>query len=545
MVAEITEQVGKPAQAPRSVREVHLKALEVSLNGPEPLDLSKVESRLLDIGKSLEELKKLKVSIPGGVSIDKKSVKLIGEIIEKSASITVRETAKDKPEPTVKKRKKTPPKKASPKQKKDPSVVDKKPKEDDAASKSRFLKIREERKGGGGNAGSVLSSIGLATGGPVFAAISEVGQMIAGSQDDSIVGRMKSSVLGKADKRFGIKEKAEKALVKVEKVKGVGKLLDILEGKGKKDKKESDGKGKARNKEGKFIGANNKTPSVKNIVKSGRPSRDKKAQSIVLNESREDTNKKLDTISDGQDDGFKSVVKAISGIDTGSGLGGGGGLLGGKGKGKGLLGKGKGLLKGGGKALGIVGAVISAGLIINESIDAVKQLPEGAGTKEQGGVVGKVVGKEAGGLGGAAAGAAAGAAIGSIVPVFGTIIGGALGGAAGYFAGDKIGELMGLESVGETVGKFFGGMFEEDTKETVKKVKAADKVEIKEKSLAEARALSAFDRDELIKPVTDKTTEKITEREKVRVVNQQQDPLDVIPFIQTDETLSLMQQGKI
>lgn len=103
----------------------------------------------------------------------------------------------------------------------------------------------------------------------------------------------------------------------------------------------------------------------------------------------------------------------------------------------------KGLSKAGGKALGIAGIVLEAGLSAYDAYKAHERDDNREMFQEIGGGVGGI----AGGAGGAWAGAAAGAAIGSVVPGIGNVVGGVIGaiigGIGGGVAGDKLGEAAG------------------------------------------------------------------------------------------------------
>jgi hypothetical protein len=142
------------------------------------------------------------------------------------------------------------------------------------------------------------------------------------------------------------------------------------------------------------------------------------------------------------------IVKDIAGggIDL-PGKGGKGGALG---KAGGALGKAAGAAKAMGtvgnmaKGAGVVGAVVSAGMLVSDLSDISDREKKGEITKEEAKKErGGAVGGAAGGTGGAMAGAAAGAAIGSVVPVVGTIIGGLIGGAVGGWLGREGGKIVG------------------------------------------------------------------------------------------------------
>ena len=99
------------------------------------------------------------------------------------------------------------------------------------------------------------------------------------------------------------------------------------------------------------------------------------------------------------------------------------------------------------KAAGIVGSVVSIGMLFSDIAGINKKEKAGEITKEEASKQkGGAVGEGVGGLAGAAGGAALGAAMGSVVPVIGTAIGGIvgsiIGGFGGGWAGKKAGEAV-------------------------------------------------------------------------------------------------------
>lgn len=92
----------------------------------------------------------------------------------------------------------------------------------------------------------------------------------------------------------------------------------------------------------------------------------------------------------------------------------------------------KGLMKTIGRAMPVVGAVVSVAMEVPDLIDAHKN----GGFKQQ-------VVKSGGGMAGATGGAALGAQIGTVGGPIGMLVGGAIGGVIGYLAGSKVGEKIG------------------------------------------------------------------------------------------------------
>ena len=115
------------------------------------------------------------------------------------------------------------------------------------------------------------------------------------------------------------------------------------------------------------------------------------------------------------------------------------------------------------KGAGLVGAVLSAGMLGMEAYDQYQALDaQGASGEQKGESMGGTLAKGVGGLAGAAGGAATGAAIGSIVPVVGTALGGLIGGALGYYGGEAAAEFLGLDKLGEGIGRLIGGWFDSE-----------------------------------------------------------------------------------
>jgi len=367
--------------------------------------------------------------------------------------------------------------------------------------------------------GNAADAAGLSLGGPIYAAAKEFRETFLKLDEDSFMGRATQKIGGKVLEKTGIKAKVvdpfKRGLGVLEKKTGLDKLLDWVGPSAEKPETESDqlkrlleeqagsretkGNGPNRDHKGRYL---TKAERAKREEKSKPWQTDpagKMVQAALASEDRGDDKTQgeilgqLESLNQAQKSGTEDIVRAIQKGGGGGGLfdslGGGTGekgrsgtkgILGAGVKPQGRLGKikaglgigvekvGAGAAKAGGflksaKGAGLVGAVLSAGMLGMEAYDQYQTLAaQGASGEQKGEAMGGTLAKGAGGLAGAAGGAATGAALGSIVPVVGTALGGLIGGALGYYGGEAATEFLGLDKLGEGIGRLIGGWFDSE-----------------------------------------------------------------------------------